>query len=167
MPRTRQPYLDRFWQKVVQGDGCWGWSAATDKDGYGLLTIGAWEPGTGKSVMVRSHRVSWEIHNGPIPAGLWVLHRCDNPPCSNPADLYLGTVVENGRDRRERRSDLRVVQCQNGHDYTPENTLSELRNGHSYRRCRTCHNRLSMESYYRGGRDRRKARRSEAETCPQ
>lgn len=49
-----------------------------------------------------SHRASWEMHNGPIPEGQWVLHHCDNPPCVRPDHLYLGSNTENVRDRTDR-----------------------------------------------------------------
>lgn len=70
--------------------GCWLFSGSLSADGYGLI----WDAPR----VCRAHRVSWEIHRGPIPEGLNVLHRCDTPPCFNPDHLFLGTQVNNMLD---------------------------------------------------------------------
>jgi len=88
-----QTLAERFWSKVDRaGPGeCWGWSASVDDWGYGRIGIGHphWD---------RGHRVSWRLHFGEIPDGLCVCHHCDNPPCCNPAHLYLGSPADNARD---------------------------------------------------------------------
>lgn len=94
MARPSIPLVERFWAKVDKSsgqNGCWTWTASTDHDGYGQI-------GNGSGRMVKAHRTSWELHNGPIPDGLHCLHRCDNPPCCNPSHLFLGTNADNMRD---------------------------------------------------------------------
>jgi len=79
---------DRFWAKVNKIEGrCWEWTAALDTAGYGSFRVG--------SRLVGAHRISYEIHHGPIPDGLWILHHCDNPCCVNPEHLFLGTRSDN------------------------------------------------------------------------
>lgn len=52
--------------------------------------------------LIYSHRFSWEITNGKIPDGLWILHKCDNPSCVNPDHLFLGTANDNAKDRMKK-----------------------------------------------------------------
>lgn len=84
-----------FWARVATGDGCWEWLGTRHGHGYGLLRI--------DGRLVRAHRVAWELENGPIPAGLSVLHSCDNRPCVRPDHLRLGTQRDNMADMDERR----------------------------------------------------------------
>jgi hypothetical protein len=85
----------RFWTKVVVGtpEQCWSWIASTaglPGKRYGHLTL--------RRISAKAHRVSWELANGPIPEGAWVLHRCDNGLCVNPEHLFLGDALANNRD---------------------------------------------------------------------
>ena len=85
---------EMFWSKVNKTLGCWIWKGYVTKGGYGTLTV--------NSITTFAHRFSWELHNGPIPYGLYVLHKCDNPSCVNPSHLYLGTQADNLVDMVQR-----------------------------------------------------------------
>lgn len=80
----------RFWRNVKKTDTCWLWTGTFAAHGYGQVRRGP--------ARYMAHRASWELNVGPIPAGLHVLHHCDNPPCVNPAHLFLGTHSDNMRD---------------------------------------------------------------------
>ena len=84
---------ERFWAKVTKGDGCWEWNARTKpgKWPYGLLRLRR-----GKDV--RAHRFSYELNVGPIPPGMMVCHKCDNPKCVRPDHLFVGTCKDNMQD---------------------------------------------------------------------
>lgn len=103
MPKASRPLDERFWEKVEKSDGCWLWKAAINH-GYGVIGAG----GRRGRILIAS-RVSWELNRGPIPAGVDVLHRCDNPPCVNPDHLFLGSAQDNGRDA-SRKGRFRPVQ---------------------------------------------------------
>lgn len=77
---------------AVNDNGCWVWSGARAFFGYGLTRTRS------TSGMHLAHRVSWELENGPIPKGMCVCHKCDNPPCVNHDHLFLGTRGDNIRD---------------------------------------------------------------------
>lgn len=77
--------------------GCWEWAGGRNQSGYGRLCVGSRRDGTRQTM--QAHRYSYSIFVGPIPPGLWVLHKCDNPPCINPDHLFLGDRMDNTRDR--------------------------------------------------------------------
>ena len=86
----------RLWSKVDVPSNkmvhrmCWNWTGSTAK-GYGQIWVG--------NTNLRSHRLAYEIAHGPIPDGLLVRHKCDNPLCCNPAHLEVGTDADNAMDR--------------------------------------------------------------------
>ena len=90
--RTGEKFRVWFWnQTECKLSGCREWMRCrTSGFCYGKLSYGG--------VVTHAHRVAWILSRGPIPDGLWVLHRCDNPPCVEPAHLFLGTQTTNMRD---------------------------------------------------------------------
>jgi hypothetical protein len=94
----------RFWAKVkIRGDEeCWEWQACRKAEGYGRIVVAGHVRG--------AHRVSWIIANAaPIPENMLVMHRCDNPPCVNPAHLRLGTDIDNANDMLSKGRDRRPI----------------------------------------------------------
>jgi hypothetical protein len=103
--RTRRsaPVEQRFWAKVekngptIRGElgPCWIWTGLTTSGGYGVIGL--------NRTTARTHRLSWEIHYGPIPRtsrphDACVLHRCDNRTCVRPEHLFIGTQGDNMLD---------------------------------------------------------------------
>jgi len=96
MPKMR-PASERFNEKVDRSagpDACWHWTGHRLPFGHGTFSPGR-RSGNRHGY---AHRFAWEQANGPIPEGLHVLHKCDNPPCVNPAHLFVGTHQDNMRD---------------------------------------------------------------------
>lgn len=82
----------RFWLAVNRSAGCWIWENSYGSNGYGQFAF------NGRPYA--ASRVAYVLFNGIIPDNLHVLHRCDSPPCVNPAHLFLGTHVDNMADMK-------------------------------------------------------------------
>ena len=97
----RKPLADRFARFVHYTDdlfSCWLWTGALLPNGYGVLH----RPGK-RGGNLYAHRVAWEMDHGPIPPGLFVLHRCDVRSCARIDHLFLGTPADNMTDMVQKR----------------------------------------------------------------
>jgi hypothetical protein len=121
--RLPRPLNARFLEAIdINPNGCWIWNKSLDSKGYG----NCWCDGK----MEHAHRVSWKIHHGVIPAGIWVLHHCDVRDCVNPMHLFLGTNDDNMRDmdvKGRRRSAVGEI---NGRSKLTEQAVRQIRAMH-------------------------------------
>lgn len=75
---TTKTIEQRFWANVVKSsdDSCWVWQGYIDVHGYGALNV--------NGIPKHAYRISYEIHNGDIPHGMQLDHKCRNRACVNP-----------------------------------------------------------------------------------
>jgi hypothetical protein len=118
---------DRFWLKVEKTNTCWLWGAQLNRTGYGMFRFNG---ATGLA-----HRYAYQNARGPIPAGLVIDHLCRVRNCVNPENTRRGDSRSGVNHRKTR--------CDQGHDFTPENTRI---NTNRERACRTC-NREAVARY--------------------
>ena len=90
----REDPKDRLLRQTKPAGACLEWNGYRDKWGYGNFWF------NGKNTF--AHRSSWIIHFGEIHNSKQVLHKCDNPPCINPAHLFLGSHADNMRDKLQK-----------------------------------------------------------------
>jgi hypothetical protein len=127
----------RFEKKYIPepNSGCWLWTAALLDGRYGLIGRGGKNGG-----MALAHRVSWKLHNGKVPDGLWVLHKCDVTICVNPDHLFLGTHKDNMIDMTNKgRSTFGV---RNARSKLTEELAKEVK--YSSEKARKCARRLGV-----------------------
>lgn len=110
----------RFWAKVgVVGEGgCRLWEGGRNEGGYGRFWL------HGKHC--RSHRVAWVLTRGPIQLGMFVLHKCDNPPCVEGEHLFLGTNKDNMHDMHKKKRNFLSIGELNGMSKLTEGQVIEL-----------------------------------------
>lgn len=99
--RKCKPVLQRILRRTEKTATCWLWRGTINKFGYGQIM--ADRNTHDRRFLVNVHRASWEAHNGPIPAGMFVLHKCDIRNCVNPDHLFLGSREDNTKDMMQKR----------------------------------------------------------------
>lgn len=109
---------ERFFEKVNVTDTCHEWTSHIQENGYGQFSL------NGKAQY--AHRVAYELHNGKVEGNLFVLHRCDNRKCVNPAHLFLGTFNDNMKDMVVKKRQAHGMN--NGHAKLTDENVQEIRN---------------------------------------
>lgn len=114
--------IESFQRKVKKSRGCWLWTGAVNRGGYGVFRT--------RERSTTAHRISWEMHFGEISEGLCVLHHCDNRGCVRPSHLWLGTKTDNNIDRDIKGRHTRLQGMSHGMAKLTDDDVREIR-----RRC--------------------------------
>lgn len=149
MGRPPRPVMERLMKNVlVSQSGCWEYAKTSRawNDGYRQISVGT--NAEGRAVMKYAHRVSYELHIGPIPEGMQLDHLCKNRCCVNPDHLEPVTPRENlmrSADTHAARN-IAKTHCPQGHPYDADNTGINKRGG---RYCKTCNSAQVLARYHR------------------
>lgn len=113
---------ERFYEKValIPFHSCWEWVGNRKLSGYGRIDFQK------KSYL--AHRLSWEIHRGEVPRGMFVCHKCDNPSCVNPDHLFIGSHQENMDDMRRKGRCRRISGVAHYKAKLQEKQIVQIRN---------------------------------------
>lgn len=98
-PDHPAPVADRLNARLDKSGDCWIWTGHKKASGHAQINR------NGKHEY--AHRIAWELANGPIPEGMQICHKCDNPPCCNPDHLFLGTQRDNMADKVSKGRQIR------------------------------------------------------------
>jgi hypothetical protein len=116
--------VESFLSRVdTDQDGCWEWDGWRDASGYGRMRVGR--------ISWLAHRLSYALHNGDLPAGCFVCHHCDNPPCVNPTHLYAGNYQTNGADMVKRDRLARLHGEESGTSKLTESQVRQIRDDYA------------------------------------
>ena len=129
---------DRFWDGFTLPAGllgCWEWGGSVGTNGYARFSV--------DTIWKSAHRVSYELNVGPIPAGLNVCHRCDNPICVNPYHLFIGTDKDNTDDMIKKGRAAPADGENNGHSKLTAQQVREIRK--KYKRFKYGYKKLGQE----------------------
>lgn len=138
------PAIERFDRHYIPepNSGCWLWTSALNRKGYGKFDD--------ETRNLLAHRFSYEMHRGPIPAGLEIDHKCRVRCCVNPDHLEPVTHEENVRRggcvaalTKHRAVQRAKTHCPHGHEYDEANTYLTRSGTRGCRRCHAYHQRAA------------------------
>lgn len=151
LPRT-------YWRHVaVDPNGCWNWTGNLNTSGYGR-----WFGWGNKATPLAAHVVAYTHLVGPVPDGLQLDHlchthdaeclggKCAHRTCVNPAHLEPVTARENllRSPHTQAARNAAKTHCDNGHEFTPENTYYQTEGAYTKRRCRACKRKWAFDDYH-------------------